>query len=130
MSDSVHYGHHEPNLVDSSVRHGYVVRTVGSSLFRLEFTRQPRRKSLCDRLLFVYFRWSVLDALRLLAARQTAHAEDVAVFCAGWLPVVLLREIPTASTSQTARALFLSQRWSGVRVVRRALPIPDASEVS
>jgi hypothetical protein len=43
-----------------------------------------------DRLLFPYLRWTVLDALRWLAARQEVHPEDVAVFCARRLPLVLL----------------------------------------
>ncbi len=122
MSDSVHYGHHAPNLVDSSVRHGYVVRTVGSSLFRLEFTRQPRRKSLCDRLLFVYFRWSVLDALRLLAARQTAHAEDVAVFCAGWLPVVRSCDYSGANGAHVDNAKQLYPDAETIRTAPYSVP--------
>ena len=63
---------------------------MDSGLFKLESTGQPRRQSHRDRLLFLYLRWTVLDALRLLAARQEVHREDVAVFCAGRLPLVLL----------------------------------------
>ena len=66
------------------------MRAVDSGLFKLEFTRQPSRQSHRDRLLFLYLRWAVLDALRLLATRQKVHSEDVAVFCAGRLPLVLL----------------------------------------
>ena len=66
------------------------VRTMDSALFQLESAGQSRSQPDCVWLLCLFERRSILDGLRLLEPRQKIYSENVVVFCAGWIPLVLL----------------------------------------
>jgi len=84
--------------VDFRVLPCFVLRHGNHVLSTLELRRHPRGESHCVWLLSDFVSWAVMDVVRLLETRQKVHSKDVAVLCTGWVPLVLLRAISTAST--------------------------------